>query len=193
MLVGSLGLGGLWGVAFAFWTGRPWLFAVVAGLSLSGILQLVRKRRSLAFSGVLALLVLGIDGVSYALVPSVTFTVAAPAFPGHIVVEFRPDCPASIRRALPLQIEYVVPQSGYTCSSTPLPEYLDVNFALFDRDPAVRRATPPLAGGSFFATGALNCVGASRSYVHKELAEKGTGGVLESWHDFVERVNFKCR
>src|SRR6266850_7876017 len=44
MLVGSLGLGGLWGVAFAFWTGRPWLFAVVAGLSLSGILQLVRKR-----------------------------------------------------------------------------------------------------------------------------------------------------
>ena len=180
-------------MAFAFWIGSPWLFVIVAGLSLSGILQLVRRRRSLAFSGVLALLVVGVDGVSYALVPSVTFTVAAQAFPEHIVVEFRPDCPSSTRRTVPLQIEYVVPQTGYTCSSTQLPEYLDVNFALYDRDPAVRRATPPLAGGTFFATGALNCAGASRSYVHRELVEKGTGGVRESWHDFAERVNFKCR
>ena len=140
-------------MGFGFWIGSPWLLAIVGGLSLSGILQLVRKRRNLAFSGVLALLVVGIDSVSYALVPSVTFTVAALAFPGHIVVEFRPDCPESTRRTVPLHIEYVVPESGYTCSSSQLPEYLDVNFVLYGRDPAVRRATPPLAGGTFFRRG----------------------------------------
>lgn len=132
MLAGLLVLGGLWGVLFALWTGNHWLLALVGGLSLAGLLQLLRKRRNLAFSGALALLVVGVDGVTYAFVPSVTFLVAAKAFPGHMVVEFRSDCPGSIRRSVPLKIEYVVPMSGYACSSTPLPEHLNAHFILYD-------------------------------------------------------------
>ena len=192
MLTGVLVLGGLWGLLFALWTSSPSLFALVGGLSLGGLLQLVRKHRSLAFSGTLALLVIGVDGVAYALVPSVTFAVAAKAFPGHVVIEFRRDCPKSVRRDFPLQIEYVVPLSGYACSSTELPEYLNANFVLYDPDPSVRKVPPRLSGGTFFATGTLNCGGESRSYMHKELAEQGKGGLQETWHDFTQRVNFKC-
>ncbi len=177
---------------FAFWTTSPWLFAIVGGLSLGGLLHLLRKRRSLAFSGALALLVLGVDSVAYALVPSVTFAVAANAFPGHMVVEFRRDCPESIRRSFPLQIEYVVPRSGYTCSSTQLPQFLNAHFVLYGPDLSLRRAPPRLAGGTFFATGTLNCGGTSRNYLHKELAEQGTGGPRETWYDFARRVNFRC-
>lgn len=191
MLAGVLVLGGLWGVLFALWTGRPWLLALVGGLSLAGLLQLVRRRRSACLLWCLALLVLGMDGVTYALVPSVTFLVAAKAFPGHMVVEFRSDCPESVRRRIPLRIEYVVPVSGYACSSTPLPEYLNANFVLYDPNPSVHKTTPRLAGGTFLATG--TCGGASTGYVHKELAEQGSGALRETWHDFAQRVNFRCR
>jgi hypothetical protein len=191
MLAAALLLGGLWGVLFALWTRNPWLLPLVGGLSLAGLLQLFRKRRNLAFSGALALLIVGVDGVTYAFVPSVTFLVAAKAFPGHMVVEFRSDCPGSIRRSVPLKIEYVVPVSGYACSSTPLPEYLNAHFILYDPDPSVRKSPPRLAGGSFFATG--TCGGASTGYVHKELAEEGTGVLRKGWHDFAQRVNFRCR
>ena len=64
------------------------------------------------------------------------------------------------------------------------------SLVFYDEDPNVTREPPPLAEGTFLATGALNCNGSSRPYAHKDLA--APGGSRETWYDFVERVNFKC-
>jgi hypothetical protein len=172
--------------------GHPLLAILLAVACLiGGGIVAYRSKRWLLWSAATALLLSGVMlTYYYVIVPDVIFKIHARAFPGNLVVEFREGCPPSIRGALRRTIEYVVPASGYACSGTHLPEWFRVSMVFYDADPNVTREPPPLAEGTFFATGALDCNGSKRPYAHKDLA--APGGPRETWYDFVERINFKC-
>src|SRR5437773_9815536 len=183
---------GAWITWLALYAGNA-LLALLAGLAaLAGCVLLVaRSQRKLALcSSTVALFICGVALLCFVVVPLVVFKINARAFPGHMVVEFRQDCPDGTRGILRRRIEYVVSASGYGCSSPHRPAWHRLSLVFYDDDPNVTREPPPLAEGTFLATGALNCSGSSRPYVHKDLAEPG--GSRETWYDFVERVNFKC-
>jgi hypothetical protein len=191
----SLALAGAFGVcicALYAAAGNP-LFAVLIAVSClaGGAILAYRTRRWLLCSAA-TLLLLGAVTITYyyVILPDVVFKINAVAFPGNMLVEFREGCPHSIRGILRRRIEYVVSASGYGCSSTDLPEWFRLRMLFYDEDPTVTRVPPPLAGGTFFATGELSCAGSKRPYAHKALA--APGGPRETWYDFVERVNFKC-
>jgi hypothetical protein len=183
---------GAWVALLALYSGRP-VLALIAGVAaLTGCVLLVaRSGRKLALcSSSLMLVIGGAALVYFVAIPLVTFKINARAFPGHMVVEFRDGCPDGTRGILRRRIEYVVSASGYGCSSTHLPQWFRLGLAFYDDDPNLLREPPPLAEGTFFATGELNCGGSRRPYAHKDLATPG--GPRETWYDFVERVNFKC-
>jgi hypothetical protein len=172
--------------------GNPLLagLIVVSCVVGGGILAYRTSRWLLCSSATLLLLSAVTITEYYVLMPDVTFKINAGAFPGNMVMEFRDGCPDSIRGTFPRRIEYVVSASGYGCSSTNLPEWFRLSMVFYDEDPKVVRVPPPLAEGTFFATGELNCNGSKRPYAHKDLA--APGGPREGWYDFVERVKFKC-
>jgi hypothetical protein len=173
--------------------GNP-LLAVLLGLLCllsGGILAYRTKRWVLCVAATLLLLTSMTVTYYYVIVPHVVFKIHARAHPGHMVVEFHEGCRDATRGIFPRTIEYVVSASGYGCSSTHRPaSWQHVRLVFYDDDPNVTREPPALAEGTFLATGALNCNGSSRPYVHKDLA--APGGSRETWYDFVERVNFKC-
>jgi hypothetical protein len=186
---GALGVC-IWAMSPA--AGNPLLAAFIAVSCLVGGATLAYRTSRWLLCSAATLLLLAAVTITYyyVILPDVVFKINAAAFPGNMVVEFREGCPDSIRARLRRRIEYVVSASGYGCSSTDLPEWFRLSMVFYDEDPKVTRVPPPLAGGTFFATGELSCAGSKRPYAHKALATPG--GPRESWYDFVERVNFKC-
>jgi hypothetical protein len=183
---------GAWTTWLALYAGYA-LLALLAGLAvLAGGVTLVAwsPRRLTLCVSTAALFIGGVAILYFVVVPVVVIKINARAFPGHMVVEVRQDCPDGTRGILRRRIEYIVSPSGYGCSSTHRPPWHRLRLVFYDDNPNVTREPPPLAEGNFLSTGALNCSGSSRPYVHKDLAEPG--GQRETWSDFVERVNFKC-
>lgn len=179
-------------LALSTTAGNPLMAGLIVLSCLVGGGILGYRTNRWLLSCVMTLLLVGavMSTYYYVIVPAVTFKIDARAFPGHMVVEFGEGCPDGTRGILGRNIEYVVSASGYGCSSTQLPEWFRLTLVFYDDDPNVTREPPPLAEGTFFSTGALNCSGSNRPYAHKDLAEPG--GSRETWYDFVERVNFKC-
>src|SRR5260370_39049631 len=149
---------GAWITWLALYAGNA-LLALLAGLAaLAGcVLLVVRSQRKLALcSSTVALFIGGVALLYFVVVPLVVFKINARAFPGHMVVEFRQDCPDGTRGILRRRIEYAVSASGYGCSSTHPPSSHCLSLLFYDDDPNLTREPPPLAEGASVATRALN-------------------------------------
>jgi hypothetical protein len=182
-------------IGWALWAsgGNPLLVGFVLVLcATGGGIVAYRSKRWLFSSAVTILFIGAFVSAYYVIVPTVIFKIDVRAIPGHMLIEFRNGCPDSTRRFFPRRIEYVVPATGYTCSSTPLPDaWMRTFIAFYDAtsDPATN--PPPLVDKTFFATGRLECSGSPRQYVHKDLILP-SARKRETWYDFTERVGFHC-
>ena len=151
-----------------------------------------RSRKRLRLCATTLLLLVAVAGSYYFLLPSVSFRIDSRAVPGHMVVEFRAECPSAVQRPFPLQIAYRIPASGYTCSSTELPDsWMSIRFVFYDSDSQPSRHPPLLQDETFFSTGISSCGGRFQRYVHKDLVLRG-GQLGETWYDFTRRVGM-CR
>src|SRR5260370_9705748 len=154
---------GAWITWLALYAGNA-LLALLAGLAaLAGcVLLVVRSQRKLALcSSTVALFIGGGALLYFVVVPLVVFKINARAFPGHMVVEFRQDCPDGTRGILRRRIEYVVSASGYGCSSTHPPSWHRPSWVFFDADPNITPQPPPLPAAASIPTAPLNPLAAS--------------------------------